>query len=42
MGLRDVHTLETLANKNDISLVDRVPMPANNMTLVFARNDTRR
>lgn len=42
MGLRDVQALEALANKNDISLIDRVPMPANNMTLVFARNDIRR
>ncbi|HKJ16682.1 MAG TPA: DUF938 domain-containing protein [Xanthomonadales bacterium] len=42
MGLRDVNTLETLANKHDISLIDSVPMPANNMTLVFARNDIRR
>jgi hypothetical protein len=42
MGLRDVKSLETLANKNDIRLIDRVPMPANNMTLVFARNDIRR
>ncbi len=42
MGLRDVQSLETLASKNDISLIDRVPMPANNMTLVFSRNDVRR
>lgn len=42
MGLRDVSTLETLAGKHDISLQDRIELPANNMCLVFARNDIKR
>ena len=42
MGLRDIQSLETLAGKNDMKLIDLVPMPAENMTLVFARNDIRR
>lgn len=42
MGLRDVRSLETLANKHDMRLFDQVRMPANNQTLVFLRNDPRR
>ena len=42
MGLRDVKTLTTLAEKNDMSLQKRIDMPANNMCLVFAKNDIQR
>jgi hypothetical protein len=39
MGLRDVQSIEALALKNDMRMIDRIPMPANNQTLVFVRND---
>ena len=39
MGLRDVKTLESLAQKNDMQLMERVEMPANNQILIFKRND---
>lgn len=42
MGLRDVKTLETLASKNDMTLKEAIELPANNMCLVFAKNDIRR
>lgn len=42
MGLRDVQSLEALAAKNDMRLLDQVQMPANNQTLVFIRNDRPR
>lgn len=42
MGLRDVNSLEILAGKNDMKLIDQVEMPANNLTLVFMRNDIER
>lgn len=42
MGLRDVKTLETLAKKNDLELIKRVQMPANNQVLVFRKNDAKR
>lgn len=42
MGLRDVKTLETLAKKNDMELIKRVQMPANNQVLVFRKNDAKR
>lgn len=42
MGLRDVRSLELLAEKNSMRLVDQVSMPANNQTLVFMRNDNPR
>jgi hypothetical protein len=42
MGLRDVQSLEALAKKNDMRLIDQVQMPANNQTLVFIRNDRPR
>jgi hypothetical protein len=42
MGLRDIRSLEALANKNDMQLIDQVRMPANNQTLVFKRNDVKR
>lgn len=42
MGLRDVQSLEGLAKKNDMRMIDQVQMPANNQTLVFIRNDRPR
>jgi len=42
MGLRDVKTLETLAIKNDMTLREAIELPANNMCLVFTKNDIRR
>lgn len=42
MGLRDVKTLETLAGKHELTLKESIELPANNMCLVFARNDIRR
>lgn len=42
MGLRDVQSLEVLAQKNNMHLTDQVRMPANNQALVFKRNDNAR
>ncbi|MDX1554421.1 MAG: DUF938 domain-containing protein [Xanthomonadales bacterium] len=42
MGLRDVKSLETLAEKFNMRLADQVRMPANNHTLVFVRKDNPR
>ena len=42
MGLRDVRSLESLAQKHNMRLLDQVAMPANNQTLVFIRNDRPR
>lgn len=42
MGLRDVQSLETLASKNNMHLLDQVRMPANNQALIFRRNDNAR
>lgn len=42
MGLRDVQTLETLAAKSNMQMIDQVRMPSNNQTLVFRRNDNAR
>jgi len=42
MGLRDVSSLEALANKNNMDLADQVRMPANNQVLVFRLKDRRR
>jgi len=36
-GVRDIADVQSLAGKNGLSLADIVPMPANNMTLVFTR-----
>ncbi len=36
-GVRDVGDLETLANDAGLTLADVVPMPSNNLVLVFAR-----
>jgi SAM-dependent methyltransferase len=36
-GVRDIAEVEPLARANGLSLLDVVPMPANNMTLVFTR-----
>lgn len=42
MGLRDVRSVQTLAEKNNMRLVNRIGMPANNQILVFLRNDNPR
>lgn len=42
MGLRDVQSLEALAGKCNMHIVDQIRMPANNQTLVFRRNDNVR
>jgi SAM-dependent methyltransferase len=36
-GVRDISDVETLARGVDLRLVDTIEMPANNLTLVFAR-----
>ena len=36
-GVRDLETVETRANSAGLTLIERVPMPANNLTLVFQR-----
>jgi hypothetical protein len=36
-GVRDVGDVETLARAVGLGLVDTIDMPANNLTLVFAR-----
>ena len=38
-GVRDIADLEKLAAGVGLALVDTVPMPANNLTLVFGRSD---
>jgi SAM-dependent methyltransferase len=38
-GVRDIADLEKLAEMVGLGLVETVPMPANNMILVFARSD---
>jgi SAM-dependent methyltransferase len=38
-GVRDIADLEKLADGVGLALVETVPMPANNMILVFARSD---
>jgi hypothetical protein len=38
-GVRDIADLEKLAETVGLGLVETVPMPANNMILVFARSD---
>ena len=40
-GVRDTRDLAAVAATHDLSIADRVPMPANNLTLVFARNASR-
>lgn len=42
MGLRDVQSLEALADKCNMHVIDQIRMPANNQTLVFRRNDNVR
>jgi SAM-dependent methyltransferase len=39
-GVRDIADLEKLAAGVGLALIETVPMPANNMILVFARSDT--
>ena len=36
-GVRDIADVEAIANKNGLSLTSIVPMPANNMILIFER-----
>jgi SAM-dependent methyltransferase len=36
-GVRDLETLETRASSAGLTLIERVPMPANNFTLIFER-----
>ena len=36
-GVRDISDVETLAKAAGLRLVDTIEMPANNLTLVFAR-----
>jgi hypothetical protein len=38
-GVRDIADLEKLADGVGLALVETVPMPANNMILVFGRSD---
>ena len=38
-GVRDIADLEKLAATVDLALVETVPMPANNLILVFGRSD---
>jgi SAM-dependent methyltransferase len=38
-GVRDMGDVEALAARNGLALRDAVPMPANNFTLVFEKND---
>jgi hypothetical protein len=38
-GVRDIADLEKLAAGVGLALIEAVPMPANNMILVFARSD---
>lgn len=37
-GLRDINDLIKLAEKNNLSLIDTVEMPANNFTLIWKKN----
>ena len=37
-GLREVSDVTALATANGLSLRERIPMPANNLVLVFHRN----
>ncbi len=36
-GLRDMEAVQALAEKNGLTLVETIPMPANNFTLIFRR-----
>lgn len=38
-GVRDIADLKSLADSNGLSLADIVPMPANNMILIFGRKN---
>jgi SAM-dependent methyltransferase len=40
-GVRDIADVETLARANGLTLASIVPMPANNMILIFERSDRR-
>jgi hypothetical protein len=36
-GLRDFEEVVELAEANDMSLAERIPMPANNLSLIFQK-----
>ncbi|GBO98561.1 UPF0585 protein CG18661 [Eumeta japonica] len=36
-GIRDINDLEKLAQKNNITLIDTIEMPANNKTLIWKK-----
>lgn len=38
-GLRDVEALAALADRNEFALADTLPMPANNLSLVFRKRN---
>jgi SAM-dependent methyltransferase len=38
-GVRDMADVEALGSRNGLALVDTVPMPANNFTLIFEKTD---
>ena len=38
-GVRDVAEVATVAGSNGLSLFDQVPMPANNLSLLFRRDE---
>ena len=38
-GVRDIADLEKLAAGAGLALIEKLPMPANNMILVFGRSD---
>ena len=39
MGIRSLNSIEKLANRSHLKLVDRKPMPANNQMLVFSTRE---
>ncbi len=41
LGLRDVEEVERAAAAHELSIAGRVPMPANNLSLLFRRNERR-
>ena len=41
-GVRDIADIEKLAAGVGLALIEKLPMPANNMILVFGRSNCRR
>ena len=39
-GIRDLEAIADLAGGHGLTLVERIPMPANNLSLVFRRLET--